>query len=170
MSPTSLSDTPSRTRCGYNTPHSLLICIILIFMAACFSPSRSIPIFYQHLCLKPSFISRSLSHPNHFLKSRPCPLWSSSFSLCLHTFTRKSTLPFSLSPRKRLTSVCRFSAPPSPAVSGMAAAPTADDNPLLKDFYFPPFDAIDASHVRPGIRALLKKLVCCLRVCIFGFI
>ncbi|XP_031095346.1 probable cytosolic oligopeptidase A [Ipomoea triloba] len=158
MSPTSLSDTPSRTRCGYNTPHSLLICFILIFMAACFSPSRSIPIFYQHLCLKPSFISRSLSHPNHFLKSRPCPLWSSSFSLCLHTFTRKSTLPFSLSPRKRLTCARRFSAPPSPAVSGMAAAPTADDNPLLKDFYFPPFDAIDASHVRPGIRALLKKL------------
>lgn len=33
-----------------------------------------------------------------------------------------------------------------------------DDNPLLKDFEFPPFDAIDACHVRPGMRALLKKL------------
>ncbi|XP_057492805.1 organellar oligopeptidase A, chloroplastic/mitochondrial-like [Actinidia eriantha] len=35
---------------------------------------------------------------------------------------------------------------------------TAEDNPLLKDFDFPPFDSIDANHVRPGIRALLKKL------------
>lgn len=40
----------------------------------------------------------------------------------------------------------------------MAEAPATDDNPLLKDFYFPPFDLITASHVRPGIRALLKKL------------
>lgn len=152
MSPTSLSDTP---RCGYNTPPSLLI-FILILMAACFSPVRSIPVFYQHLCLKPSFISRSLYHPNHLLKSRPCPLWSSSFSLCLHTIRKSSSLP----PRKRITSVRSFSAPPPPAVSGMAAA-TTEDNPLLKDFYFPPFDAIDASHVRPGIRALLKQLVCC---------
>ncbi|CAI9766896.1 unnamed protein product [Fraxinus pennsylvanica] len=35
-----------------------------------------------------------------------------------------------------------------------------ENNPLLKDFYFPPFDSIDAKHVRPGIRALLKKLEC----------
>ncbi|MED6132094.1 hypothetical protein PIB30_015882 [Stylosanthes scabra] len=34
----------------------------------------------------------------------------------------------------------------------------ADDNPLLKDFDFPPFDAVEAKHVRPGIRALLTKL------------
>ncbi|KAI8541962.1 hypothetical protein RHMOL_Rhmol08G0101700 [Rhododendron molle] len=34
----------------------------------------------------------------------------------------------------------------------------AADNPLLNDFYFPPFDAIQADHVRPGIRALLKNL------------
>lgn len=33
-----------------------------------------------------------------------------------------------------------------------------DANPLLKDFDFPPFDAIAAEHVRPGIRELLKKL------------
>ncbi|MFS7955731.1 putative oligopeptidase A [Helianthus anomalus] len=31
-------------------------------------------------------------------------------------------------------------------------------NPLLNNFEFPPFDAIEASHVRPGMRALLKKL------------
>ncbi|KAL2531678.1 putative cytosolic oligopeptidase A [Abeliophyllum distichum] len=35
-----------------------------------------------------------------------------------------------------------------------------ENNPLLKDFYFPPFDSIEAKHVRPGIRALLKKLEC----------
>ncbi|VFQ70320.1 unnamed protein product [Cuscuta campestris] len=40
----------------------------------------------------------------------------------------------------------------------MASAPATDDNPLLTDFYFPPFDLIAASHVRPGIRALLKRL------------
>ncbi|XP_058227073.1 organellar oligopeptidase A, chloroplastic/mitochondrial-like [Rhododendron vialii] len=34
----------------------------------------------------------------------------------------------------------------------------AADSPLLNDFYFPPFDAIQADHVRPGIRALLKNL------------
>ena len=37
---------------------------------------------------------------------------------------------------------------------------TIDNNPLLQDFVFPPFDVIDASHVRPGMRALLNKLVC----------
>ncbi|KAK9904358.1 hypothetical protein M0R45_000794 [Rubus argutus] len=31
-------------------------------------------------------------------------------------------------------------------------------NPLPQDFDFPPFDVVHASHVRPGIRALLKKL------------
>ncbi|WOH05195.1 hypothetical protein DCAR_0624609 [Daucus carota subsp. sativus] len=32
------------------------------------------------------------------------------------------------------------------------------DNLLLKDFYFPPFDSIQAHHVRPGVAALLNKL------------
>ncbi|PHT91407.1 hypothetical protein T459_06520 [Capsicum annuum] len=31
------------------------------------------------------------------------------------------------------------------------------DNHLLRDFDFPPFDVIEAKHVRPGIRALLKQ-------------
>ncbi|KAM3363316.1 hypothetical protein P3S68_018170 [Capsicum galapagoense] len=31
------------------------------------------------------------------------------------------------------------------------------DNPLLKEFDFPPFDVLEAKHVRPGIRALLKR-------------
>ncbi|KAF8411324.1 hypothetical protein HHK36_003871 [Tetracentron sinense] len=33
-----------------------------------------------------------------------------------------------------------------------------DENPLLQDFVFPPFDVVDANHVRPGIRALLNIL------------
>ncbi|KAF3950481.1 hypothetical protein CMV_023775 [Castanea mollissima] len=33
-----------------------------------------------------------------------------------------------------------------------------ENNPLLQDFDFPPFDVVEAKHVRPGIRALLKKL------------
>lgn len=33
-----------------------------------------------------------------------------------------------------------------------------ESNPLLQDFDFPPFDAVEPKHVRPGIRALLKSL------------
>ncbi|KAK3411839.1 hypothetical protein EUGRSUZ_I00594 [Eucalyptus grandis] len=33
-----------------------------------------------------------------------------------------------------------------------------ESNPLLRDFDFPPFDAVEARHVRPGVLALLKKL------------
>ncbi|MBA0803290.1 hypothetical protein Gohar_013522, partial [Gossypium harknessii] len=44
----------------------------------------------------------------------------------------------------------------------MASSASVDDNiesnPLLQDFDFPPFDVVEAKHVRPGIRALLKKL------------
>ncbi|XP_047051358.1 probable cytosolic oligopeptidase A [Lolium rigidum] len=32
------------------------------------------------------------------------------------------------------------------------------DNPLLADFDFPPFDAVQPAHVRPGIRTLLARL------------
>jgi hypothetical protein len=36
----------------------------------------------------------------------------------------------------------------------------ATDNPLLvADFDFPPFDRVEPSHVRPGIRELLTRLV-----------
>jgi oligopeptidase A len=34
-----------------------------------------------------------------------------------------------------------------------------EPNPLLEQFVFPPFDAVESKHVRPGIRALLQKLV-----------
>ncbi|WJX61772.1 oligopeptidase A [Trifolium repens] len=33
-----------------------------------------------------------------------------------------------------------------------------EPNPLLEQFVFPPFDAVEPKHVRPGIRALLQKL------------
>ncbi|XP_039157312.1 organellar oligopeptidase A, chloroplastic/mitochondrial-like [Eucalyptus grandis] len=33
-----------------------------------------------------------------------------------------------------------------------------ESNPLLQDFDFPPFSAVEAKHVRPGILALLKNL------------
>lgn len=36
---------------------------------------------------------------------------------------------------------------------------SVEANPLLQDFDFPPFDAVKAEHVRPGIRTLLKQLV-----------
>lgn len=43
-----------------------------------------------------------------------------------------------------------------------------DDNPLLQDFEFPPFDVLQPKHIRPGIRELLKKLVGFFYLC-FGF-
>ncbi|KAF7849221.1 hypothetical protein BT93_L1073 [Corymbia citriodora subsp. variegata] len=33
-----------------------------------------------------------------------------------------------------------------------------ESNPLLQDFEFPPYDAIEAKHVHPGMHALLRKL------------
>ncbi|XP_039157610.1 probable cytosolic oligopeptidase A [Eucalyptus grandis] len=38
------------------------------------------------------------------------------------------------------------------------AGANIESNPLLQDFEFPPYDAIEAKHVRPGKYALLKKL------------
>ena len=44
------------------------------------------------------------------------------------------------------------------AVESVVSDETLSSNPLLQDFDFPPFDSVDASHVRPGIRALLQHL------------
>lgn len=41
----------------------------------------------------------------------------------------------------------------------MASQDSLSSNPLLQNFDFPPFDSVDAHHVRPGIRALLQQLV-----------
>lgn len=44
------------------------------------------------------------------------------------------------------------------------------ENPLLKDFDFPPFDCVSADHVRPGVRALLKKVVSIVSlICLYSF-
>ncbi|CAF2135592.1 unnamed protein product [Brassica napus] len=40
----------------------------------------------------------------------------------------------------------------------MASEDSLSSNPLLQNFNFPPFDVVDAHHVRPGIRALLHQL------------
>ncbi|KAF7829255.1 putative cytosolic oligopeptidase A [Senna tora] len=89
--------------------------------------------------------------PKHFPKSHPCPLWSSSFSFCLD-IVHKSTAPLSLS---RTFSRSSFN---TPSMAATSLEETPEGNPLLEDFDFPPFDVVEAKHVRPGIRAILKKL------------
>ncbi|XP_042497318.1 organellar oligopeptidase A, chloroplastic/mitochondrial-like [Macadamia integrifolia] len=42
--------------------------------------------------------------------------------------------------------------------TAMVSEATLEGNPLLEDFIFPPYDVLEAKHVCPGIRALLKKL------------
>ncbi|KAI3704590.1 hypothetical protein L1987_74815 [Smallanthus sonchifolius] len=83
------------------------------------------------------------------------PLFSSiSKHLLLKSHIRPPSSPsfFHRLPPPR-TTVLRHPRSPSFSTSTVAV-----DNPILKTFEFPPFDAIDASHVRPGIRALLKEL------------
>ncbi|KAF8779328.1 hypothetical protein HU200_002761 [Digitaria exilis] len=81
-----------------------------------------------------------------------------------HSATARLLLFSGLPPSSPLRAFCPR-ARPSPATcaafssssSTMAAA--ADDNPLLAaDFDFPPFDRVEPSHVRPGIRHLLTRL------------
>ncbi|PKU87781.1 oligopeptidase A [Dendrobium catenatum] len=80
-------------------------------------------------------------------KSFSCPLWSSSFTFCLHR------------PLKSTTSLVArgFCAVPSSTMAS-SAAESFDSNPLLSDFDFPPFDVVEAKHVQPGIRELLRRL------------
>ncbi|WCJ32033.1 Zincin-like metalloproteases family protein [Euphorbia peplus] len=137
---------------GSTNPKRLIASLLLVnmLMASRFSLSRSI-----HPILKHS----SFSHftPKHFPKSHPCPLWSSSFSFCLHHHHHHhhrslptSTTPLSVSPS--------FSCYSSLSPPSMASDDALNSNPLLHHFEFPPFDAVEAHHVRPGVRALLTKL------------
>ena len=89
-----------------------------------------------------------ISH-KHFPKSRPCPLWSSSFSFCLQKLHRSPTYP----------SVAPFSSHCSAPSMATAPQSTPEVNPLLQDFDYPPFDAVKADHVIPGIRTILSQLV-----------
>ncbi|KAG6576606.1 putative cytosolic oligopeptidase A, partial [Cucurbita argyrosperma subsp. sororia] len=94
----------------------------------------------------------SVSSPSRLPKSLPCPLWSSSFSFCLHNLHNSVTS----------SSIPHFSSCSSISAPSMAASAALDEipqsNPLLQNFYFPPFDAVEAKHVRPGILTLLKTL------------
>lgn len=155
----------------YPNAHFSLTQFLLITLMATFSLSRSI--HFQPVCLIKPYLRRPHfpSYPHHSLKSRPCPLWSSSFSLCLlHTRSRThrhSLLRKAIGAKPARTSspyVRSFSISASSVVPEMA---DTESNPLLKEFYFPPFDSIEAEHVRPGVRALLKQLVCLLFI---GFI
>ncbi|GMH06492.1 hypothetical protein Nepgr_008332 [Nepenthes gracilis] len=94
--------------------------------------------------------------PEHLHKSFPCPLWSSSFSFCLHSLRKHTATAIfvSYSVPSYATSMTSYSLSTAP----LNAVNNVDDNPLLQDFDFPPFDAVKPNHIRPGIRALLKKL------------
>ncbi|CAI0405368.1 unnamed protein product [Linum tenue] len=138
-----------------------VLLLLNALMASRFSLSRSV-----HPILKRP--TRFLTHSPHFaptppLKSRPCPLWSASFSFCLASSSSSSFSPTSLpvfSPSHSPRRYASFSPPPSPPSAMAAAVAAAGDveNPLLKNFEFPPFDSVEADHVRPGVRALLKQL------------
>ncbi|ERN18078.1 hypothetical protein AMTR_s00046p00220850 [Amborella trichopoda] len=39
-----------------------------------------------------------------------------------------------------------------------SSAETEGENPLLSEFTFPPYDMIEAKHVRTGIKTLLRRL------------
>uniref|UniRef100_A0A1J3HIY0 oligopeptidase A n=1 Tax=Noccaea caerulescens TaxID=107243 RepID=A0A1J3HIY0_NOCCA len=105
------------------------------------------------------FFSSSQFRPSTFRKSYPCPIWSSSFSFCLPprstSTTSLSFRHFSSSPPSMSSA---FAASASSAVDSTVSDESLSSNPLLQDFDFPPFDSVDAKHVRPGIRALLQQL------------
>ncbi|XAR51456.1 Oligopeptidase A [Bertholletia excelsa] len=124
--------------------------IFHILMASRFSFSRSLHFPLQSVCSRRS----PRTCPKLLPRSPLCPLWSSSFSYCLRLRTlRKSTS--SPPPASSLRSFCSATLTIS-SPSNMSKA--SEDNPLLMDFEFPPFDVIEGKHVAPGIRALLKEL------------
>ncbi|RZC61834.1 hypothetical protein C5167_023588 [Papaver somniferum] len=151
---------------------TILILINMLFIAtsattsipiSSSSPSSSSMIRFQ----KPlSQLRRSIKFhyplisPKHLTKSLPCPLWSSSFSFCLQQLHSSSLSRSSFSAAPFCTfSPLMASQNPSPVVSSpQEEVVELKDNPLLKDFDFPPFDVVEAKHVRPAIRAILSEL------------
>ncbi|KAJ1692478.1 hypothetical protein LUZ63_009176 [Rhynchospora breviuscula] len=107
------------------------ILLLAMLSLSRFSLTRSLPISLLRRQSKPSL---SLS----------CPVLPLSY-------------PFSSYLRHRSKS----QSPPICAAS-MASHPTApfidSDNPLLNDFVFPPFDVVEAKHVQPGIKELIRRL------------
>ena len=129
---------------------ALLIIVNMLMASRTTSLTRSAHPILKRTPIHRRFRCTPLQTTPRFAKSLPCPLWSSSFSLC-HP---KPAVTISITSSSR--SISCFSA------SSMASTVQSDslrENPLLEDFEFPPFDAVQASHVRPGIRALLQKLV-----------
>lgn len=125
---------------GRQRSSGLLLLLILAVNMFTATTSTS-PLLYPH-----RYAPNSHFTPKQFPKCLPCPLWSSSFSLCLRPLPRKSTAPVAFCP------------------AAMSASATGGDvseesNPLLSDFEFPPFDVVEARHVRPAIRELLRRLV-----------
>ncbi|OAY75181.1 Organellar oligopeptidase A, chloroplastic/mitochondrial [Ananas comosus] len=92
-------------------------------------------------------------------KPLTCPLWSSSSSsssgFCLPRGPESTTSPLSAG---FCAAALSPSPPPPPPMAAAGADEGLDSNPLLRDFDFPPFDVVDAKHVRPGIRELLRRL------------
>ncbi|KAJ6327885.1 hypothetical protein OIU76_006423 [Salix suchowensis] len=124
-------------------PVGAVLLIINLLMASRIPLSRSILLLQR----TNNHFPHSHFTPKRFPKSYPCPLWSSSFSSCLQTLHQSSTTTATTPPS---ISTC---------YSSFSKDPITDEaNPLLQDFEFPPFDVVEASHVRPGIRAILKNL------------
>ncbi|KAK7850376.1 organellar oligopeptidase a [Quercus suber] len=143
-------------------PSVRVLLIVNMLMASRISLSRSIhPLLKANQRTLPLYLSKQQHH-----KSYPCPLWSSSFSLCLQTL-HKSTITNPTS----FLSHSSFSCSSTPLSPSLPMEESIESNPLLQDFDFPPFDVVEAKHVRPGIRALLKKLVCSLwTILVSGFL
>ena len=138
---------------SFAIPSIRVLLIVNVLMASRICLSRSIhPLLQANPRTLPLLLSKQ-QHP----KSYPCPLWSSSFSLCLQTL-HKSTITNPTSFRSHSS----FSCSSTPLSPSLPMEESIENNPLLQDFDFPPFDVVEAKHVRPGIRALLKKLVCSL--------
>ncbi|KAJ4776364.1 Oligopeptidase A-like [Rhynchospora pubera] len=96
-----------------------------------FSLTRSLPISLSLL--------RQQSKPSLSLS---CPVLPLSY-------------PFSSYLRHRSTPICAATM----ASHSHPSAPFLDsDNPLLNDFAFPPFDVVEAKHVQPGIKDLIRRL------------
>lgn len=133
-----------------NRPPLSTLLILIMLMASRLSFSRSLHPLLKHSPTKTKTPFCRLT-PKHLNKSYLCPLWSPCFSFCLQSLhyrnhkSRITSPTFSFSAFSSLT-------PPMADVS-------VEANPLLQDFDFPPFDAVKAEHVRPGIRTLLEKSV-----------
>ncbi|CAI9268834.1 unnamed protein product [Lactuca saligna] len=108
---------------------------VVVVMAIVVSLVRS---FHRPLC------SFSSSTPKHLLKYHICPFWSPSFLFCLPHPPLSTLLPLLLTFAFPVTAHRRDSFCPATLPSSMLTV--SNDNPLLKDFMFPPFDAIDACH------------------------